>query len=61
MTKFYERVFMKLSLCFFQYTIMEANIAQVQNIGDLEYNHSNSTFTLNDFYNTFHYDKNYNS
>jgi hypothetical protein len=68
MADFYEERFLKLSSCFFQQVAMEANIAQVPSFGALEYNEvnksvfaSNLTFTLDDFHNVFHCDKDYNS
>jgi hypothetical protein len=68
MADFYEERFLKLSSCLFQQVAIEANIAQVPSFGALEYDEvnksvfaSNLTFTLDDFHNIFHCDKNYNS
>jgi hypothetical protein len=68
MAEFYEERFLKLSSCLFEKVAMEANIAQVPSFGALEYNEvnksifvSNLTFTLDDFHNVFHCDKDYNS
>ena len=66
MADFYEKKFMKLSSCFFQYIVMEVNIAQVFSFRTLEYNEtshsvftSNLIFTLNDFHNVLYCDENY--
>jgi hypothetical protein len=68
MADFYEERFLKLSSCLFEQVAMEANIAQIPSFGALEYNEvnksmfaSNLTFTLDDFHNVFHCDKDYNS
>ena len=68
MADFYEERFIKLSSCLFYKVANEANLAKVPSFGALEYNEvnktvfaSNLTFTLDDFYNNFHCDKDYNS
>jgi hypothetical protein len=68
MADFYEERFLKLSSCLFQQVAIEANIAQVPSFGALEYDEvnksvfaSNLTFTLDDFHNIFHSNKDYNS
>jgi hypothetical protein len=68
MADFYEERFLNLFSCFFHQVAMEANIAQVPSFGALEYNEvnksvfaSNLAFTLDDFHNKFHFDKDYNS
>ena len=68
MADFYEERFNKLSSCLFNQVANEANMAQVPSFGAQEYNEvnktvfaSNLTFTLDDFYNHYHCDKDYNS